>query len=340
MSGPRKTALVISGGGAKGAFAVGVLKHLFQEYRGKGWFGICGGTSTGALIAPMAALMGGGDPLASEAMETLQRLYTTVTTRDILEKRYILDWLARQDCLYESDPLNDLLHAHFPKEWFRWLKRKSAPDCYVVYTEYRAGQKVAASPKDHGMTRKRFLQAMRASASVPVVMEGIPIDDSICYDGGVRDLLPFSQAISLGAEAIVPIFLDPEEFPVARDPLERIDKILLRTLSILVDEAGRNDYEMASLVNIAVRARGEILDAFSADADSLRRIKSILDKEEFRPLFGVEKRLVHVIMGVRPDGPLTDDSLEFDPQQMAGWLAMGEEKAREVILQNPFVSAD
>jgi predicted acylesterase/phospholipase RssA len=29
MAGSKKMALVISGGGAKGAFAVGVLKHLF-----------------------------------------------------------------------------------------------------------------------------------------------------------------------------------------------------------------------------------------------------------------------------------------------------------------------
>jgi predicted acylesterase/phospholipase RssA len=44
-------ALVISGGGSKGAFAVGVLKYLFQE---KGHeYDIISGTSTGALIAPL-----------------------------------------------------------------------------------------------------------------------------------------------------------------------------------------------------------------------------------------------------------------------------------------------
>ena len=68
-----KAALVLSGGGAKGAFAVGVVKHLFLAYRETGWFAITGGTSTGALIAPMAALMAAPDPMGSEALHTLER---------------------------------------------------------------------------------------------------------------------------------------------------------------------------------------------------------------------------------------------------------------------------
>ena len=49
------------------------------------------------------------------------------------------------------------------------------------------------------MTRERFIDAMIASASVPVIMEPTIIDGQVCYDGGVRDLLPFTRAINLGA---------------------------------------------------------------------------------------------------------------------------------------------
>ena len=34
--GQKCTALVISGGGAKGAFAAGVIKQIFKEYRSSG----------------------------------------------------------------------------------------------------------------------------------------------------------------------------------------------------------------------------------------------------------------------------------------------------------------
>lgn len=337
MAKAKKTALVVSGGGAKGAFAVGVIKYIFKKYRHAGWFSITGGTSTGALISPMAALMAAPDPMGSDAMDTLEHIYTNVSTSDILEKQNIFELIGRQDCLNESDPLNDLLHRLFRPEWFKWLKRREAPDCYVVYANYQDGQKVAASPKDRGMTRERFIQAMRASASVPVIMEATIIDEDVCYDGGVRDLLPFGKAISLGAETIVPIFLDPEEFSKTRSRFRRMDKILLRTLSILVDEAGRNDFEMANLINVGIKAKQEVFEQFKGDTAALRKLRAVFNKKEFKALFGPEKRLVKIITGLRPDEPLTEDSLTFDPAKMRIWVDQGEKKAKEIIQESPFI---
>jgi predicted acylesterase/phospholipase RssA len=70
---------------------------------------------------------------------------------------------------------------------------------------------------------ERFIDAMMASASVPVVMEATLIGKDVCYDGGVRDLLPFSNAIKLGAQGIVSIFLDPRSisFPKRSCPENR-----------------------------------------------------------------------------------------------------------------------
>ncbi len=178
---------------------------------------------------------------------------------------------------------------------------------------------------------------MLASASVPVVMEAAIIDGDVCYDGGVRDLLPFGKAISLGAETILPIFLDPEEFSKTRSRFRRMDKILLRTLAILVDEAGRNDFAMAKLINIGSQTKQEILSAFAQNPTALQKLQAIFEREEFQALFGSEKRLVKIITGLRPDEPLTEDSLTFDPAKMRLWVNLGEQKAGEIILQSPFV---
>ena len=337
MASTKKTALVISGGGAKGAFAVGVIRHMYKTYRDTGWFNITGGSSTGALISPMAALLAAPDPMGSEALDTLEHIYTHVSTSDILEKQNIFELIGRQDCLNESDPLNDLIHRLLRPEWFKWLKRREAPYCYVVYTNYQDGQKAAVSPKDKGITRERFIQAMLASASVPVVMEATIIGGDVCYDGGVRDLLPFAVAISQGAEVIMPVFLDPEEFSKTRSRFRRMDKILLRTLSILVDEAGRNDFEMANLINIGITAKQEVLAAFAGDTTALRKLRAIFNKKEFGDLFGSEKRLVKIITGLRPDEPLTEDSLTFDPAKMRIWMELGEKKAKETIQESPFI---
>ena len=62
-----KRALVISGGGSKGAFAVGVIKQLAQRYPTL-FFDIYVGTSTGSLIVPLAAI---GE------IGLLEKIYTT-----------------------------------------------------------------------------------------------------------------------------------------------------------------------------------------------------------------------------------------------------------------------
>ncbi len=336
MGETKKTALVISGGGAKGAFAVGVVKHLFAAYRDKGWFSITGGSSTGALICPIAAVMAAPDPMGSEALETLVAMYTSVTTSDILEKQSIFEFIQRQDALYESDPLNDLIHRQFRLEWFEWLQNPEAPDSYVVYTNYQTGKKVTVSVKDDGMTRERFIQGMLASASVPVIMEATIIDGDVCYDGGVRDLLPFGKAIELGAQTILPIFLDPEEFSETRSRFRRLDKVLIRTLAILVDETGRNDFAMANLINIGNQAKQEILEIFPQGSREHEKLQKIFNRKEFQPLFGPEKHLVRIITGLRPDQPLTEDSLTFDPVKMSVWVQWGEQKAKRVVKKNPF----
>ena len=331
----KKTALVISGGGAKGAFAVGVVKHLFDEYRDTGWFNIVGGTSTGALISPLAALMAAPEPMGREALDALLHTYTKVSTSDILEKQNIFELIRRQDCLNESDPLNDLIHQQLRPEWFEWLRGPDAPYCYVVYVNYQNGQKVTVSPKDDGMNRERFIQAMMASASVPVIMEATIIDDDVCYDGGVRDLLPFGKAINLGAETIVPVFLEPESFSETRSRFRRMDKILLRTLSILVDETGKNDFAMAKQINTAIQAKEEILKAFEDDPTVRQKLEGVLNKSEYQSLFG--KRVVKIIAGLRPDQPLTEDSLTFDPAKMRMWVDWGGQKTREIIQESPFI---
>ena len=164
------TALVLSGGGAKGAFAVGVLQDLYQRHRERGWFTIAGGASTGALIAPFAALLGAPKSLADQVLERLIRSYTTVETSDLLDHRSWIGLLRHRDALNDTRPLRKLISDAFDESWFEWLQRPDAPECYVVYTNFRSGEKSVASVRQRGMTRHRFLDAMLASASVPAVM--------------------------------------------------------------------------------------------------------------------------------------------------------------------------
>jgi NTE family protein len=332
----RCTALVISGGGAKGAFAAGVIQQIFREYRSQGWFSIIGGCSTGALITPLAGLLGAPGDIAEQALQELVNQYSNVYTSDILEKNSVIEFIKRQNCLNKSTPLRKRVNRVFRPECFEWLRREDMPYCYVVYTNYQSGTLEVASPKDPGMTRERFIDAMIASASVPVVMEPTIIDGQVCYDGGVRDLLPFARAIDLGAETIVPIMLDASRVPPSESRFRRLDKVLFRTLAIMLDETGENDLQMANRINTAILAKGEILQALAGRPHCRKKIQAIFDKEEYRELFGSEKRLVRIIDGLRPDQALTDNPMRFNPELMQRWIELGRQKAHSVLTTNPF----
>jgi predicted patatin/cPLA2 family phospholipase len=337
MSNGKQTALVISGGGAKGAFAVGIVKYLFQEYRKDGWFTITGGTSTGALIAPIAAIMAAPGDLGKQALKKLVNVYSNTTTEKVLEKQSIFELIRRQDCLNETDPLMELIDEHLDQEWFDWLQTEDAPYCYVVYTNFQTGQAVAVSPKDRGMTRERFMQAMLASSSVPVIMEAAIIDGAVCYDGGIRDLLPMSHAIEHGAETIVPIFLSPEKYASTTSSFERIDRIMLKTLDVLVDEAGKNDFEMALLINVAIQAREQMRTVLKGDQEALDKVNAVFNGPDYEDLFGDHLRVLNIVKGLRPDTHLTEDSLSFNPHEMRLWIRFGQDKAEEVFEASPFV---
>src|SRR5829696_6024104 len=97
-----KKALVISGGGSKGAFAVGVIKHLSENFPEID-FDIFVGTSTGSLIVPLAA---------SGQVQLLQQLYTSVTTDDVVIKGNVIERFLHSDALFDTQPLANLIKQY------------------------------------------------------------------------------------------------------------------------------------------------------------------------------------------------------------------------------------
>ena len=339
-----RSALVISGGGSKGAFAVGVLRDLYDSYRSHGWFSIVGGSSTGALIAPAAAMLAAPGELAQQAMDVLEESYTTISTTDVIERQTWRALVRRRDALNSSKPLRQMLDATFPESWFEWLATEDAPLCYVVYTNLRTGSRVIATPRDSGMTRARFLDAMLASASVPGIMETVRIGDDPCVDGTLRDLVPADFAVESGATTLVPILLDPHS-ESWDGPLDRFDRVLARAFAVLVDEVGRNDLEIPRFQAMGTTVRDALLGIRQISTGlpstpqvlSLRAaLDALLENPELSPLLGPDVRLNRIVDGVRPGYTLTDDALDFTPAQMRRWYRHGLEVSRTVLREAPF----
>ena len=75
-----KIALVISGGGAKGAFAIGVLKFFRTNTTLN--FDLVSGTSTGALISPL---------VVTKDFDLLEFIYSNTQTYQVIDKGDLAD---------------------------------------------------------------------------------------------------------------------------------------------------------------------------------------------------------------------------------------------------------
>ena len=88
--------LITSGGGAKGAFTVGVLNYLKNEKQIT-HFDLISGTSTGALIASLASV---------GKIDELKEVYLNTTNANILEPLNLFDTVISGNSILQHSPVD------------------------------------------------------------------------------------------------------------------------------------------------------------------------------------------------------------------------------------------
>ncbi len=240
-------ALVVSGGGAKGAFAVGAIERLREAGIA---FDLVAGTSTGALICPFVVI---------DEIEFLRSIYSRVRTEDIIQERTVFDILTH-DAIYDTNPLWSLINSSITQARYNKIIASSV-ELYLATVNLQTGQieywnqhqkgPIGRPAGDGPISRQTLMRAILASSSEPVLMPNVRIEDggNQYVDGGVREVAPLKIAIDHGATKIYAIVLSPEE----REPTEEtyifIVKTLLRTIELFVQEVTENDINRARLYN-------------------------------------------------------------------------------------------
>lgn len=312
-----KRALVLSGGGAKGAFTAGAVKYLMVERGLK--FDLVVGTSTGALIAPL---------VASQDIANLIYFYENVEQQDILTDRPDLLAFLFSDALNDTKPLERLITKFFGdrKRYERLLH--SSTEMFVTVVNMQTGE--IEYGNQHQDSKPRLLKKILASACVPVMMPPVKIGRYQYVDGGVKEIAPFSKAIDEGATHIVSVILSPDadhRAPVHREFKSTMD-ILKRTLELLTDEVVDNDLKVAALYSEAIRHFDQIkINAKEKLSMTESQIKKLFSDSE-NPFEG--KRIVGITT-IRPDDELMESSLNFDPDKMREMVDKGYQKAKEVV---------
>jgi len=196
--------LAISGGGASGAFAAGLLRG-WSETGTRPTFRLVTGVSVGAIIAPFAFLGPAYD-------DQLRALATNVSDEKVYRPKPLLGVLS-SDSATDTEPLVRFLRHYYNHDVLDAVAAEHAKGrrLYVGTTNLDSGRPViwdlgaiAASGSPHAL--KLFQQVIFASASIPVVFQPAYISveaqgkryDEMHVDGGVTaQLILYGEAISL-----------------------------------------------------------------------------------------------------------------------------------------------
>ncbi|HEY6809151.1 MAG TPA: patatin-like phospholipase family protein [Gemmatimonadales bacterium] len=239
-------ALVLSGGGAKGAFQVGALDTLLNEQGLE--FAIIAGVSTGALSAGLLA-QGAGGPGQRAELEGVKELYFSITSnRDVQRTRFLglLGAFLFHDSIFDPAPLrNELFQRIDPARL-----RASGTALRVGAVCLEDGRYRAVTQDDPHIREFIF-----ASASMPVFWPPEEIDGRHWVDGGVRNVTPLRDAIQAlhalrqrsptapdDPDEMWVVLASPLDTPPESGGLGTALPILKRTIEILEGEIYRGDF--------------------------------------------------------------------------------------------------
>jgi NTE family protein len=232
-----KTALVLPGGGARGAFQVGVLKAIAEilPRSSSNPFQIISGTSAGAVNAVVLASR--AHKLRSAVAELEQvwghfRCHHVYKTDHLTMLKSSLHWLASvvlggflvgtPKSLLDNAPLRELLsrNVRFPRiqDAIEAGHLEALAITAAGYASARSTTFFEALDSLEGWERTRRLgertdlnlDHIMASIAVPMVFPPVKIGDEYFGDGAMRQATPLSPAVHLGANRILVIGIRDE----------------------------------------------------------------------------------------------------------------------------------
>lgn len=226
-----KTALILSGGGARAAYQVGVLSAIAELVpRGScNPFPIICGTSAGAINA---AALAANAASFRVAVRGLERVWSNLTADQIYRTdlwafvRSLLRWLLptyltgdtpTNSALLDSEPLRRLLSLVINFERIEAAIQRGELDALsITASSYSNGESVAffqgrAELQEWQRARRKgkrstiSLPHLLASSAIPILFPAQQVEGQYYGDGAVRQLAPISPALHLGASHVLVI---------------------------------------------------------------------------------------------------------------------------------------
>lgn len=283
--------LVLPGGGARGAYQVGVLRAISQiQDNGANPFPVICGTSAGSINAAVLASHAHEFSTGVDRLEHFwssmhcDRVYRTDAVSII---KNALQWaislasggrLCRHPrSLLDNAPLRSFLEETLRLEGIRHgLEAGALHGVAITASGYTSASAISffqardelgewSRARRHGRKTSLTVSHLLASAALPLLFPAERIGNEYFGDGGMRMLAPLSPAIHLGAERLLVITTrdekpDPQpDVPAPYPALGEIGGYLLDTIFMdtLNADLGRLNRINKTLALVAVQKREE-----------------------------------------------------------------------------------
>ena len=260
--------LVMTGGGARGAYQAGVLKRIGEIKRVQTHgnpFPIIGGSSAGAING--SAIAAGSDDVAL-ATKLLARGWSDIRPSDVFrcdvlsQAHNSLTWIldlslgallggGNARSLLDATPLRHFLSEHIHCDRIHNnIKRGHLYALAISATNYNSGKSYLfiQGMKGHPMwNRSRrvtlatsiTVDHVCASAAIPLVFQPVRLKTArgtaFFGDGCVRLQQPLSPVIRLGARKIFAIGVRDENLTHQKEPADQRDPSLAQVMGVLFD---------------------------------------------------------------------------------------------------------
>lgn len=269
-----RVGIALSGGGSHGAFTAGIIHTAFSRFLDQDRLprvAIVSGTSTGSLVAGLLVNLYGRYRLGEQprrALDDLEHVYTRTEQEEVGKvPRTVVGKVANlilKKGVMDIAPLRKLVARYYSERHFE--AARSEPDPVVFSADVidmPSGLPVRYN-SDAGHPREQMIDAIFASCAQPVVMTPAYIGDRWCVDGGVREVVPFREALYRGCTHVLAIALNEPRIDADGDMTRENDDDIFgrieRGLSVMNDEVARDDERMARMVAYINRVRDALVD--------------------------------------------------------------------------------
>ncbi|MEM8847038.1 MAG: patatin-like phospholipase family protein [Bacteroidota bacterium] len=246
-------ALVISGGGSKGAFAGGVAQFLIQEVKHE--YDLFVGTSTGSLLISHLAL---------NELDKIKEIYSSVNQDSIfdncpfiikkkhgIERIAINHWnvfknfLRGKKTFGESENLRELIRRSITIEEFNQLK-EGASDVIVTVSNLSLNQVEYKSVND--CTYEEFCDWVWISSNYVPFMSLVKRNGCEYADGGLGSLVPIEEALKRGATELDVVVLRTEVNYLNRMPVRSPFELITTSFEFMLDRIENQNVRVGKLV--------------------------------------------------------------------------------------------